>query len=463
MDENNEISYKDLAMEKRIEAFIEEQKEVVKLCKKYNNEVGGANGYRVEFNPNTKSYNVYFAQTDILISTQDKDRKFSIRPEGITEYTEFLRKLEEEHKEQMVALRPNWIPTSEQYREYEEKQRQRNSQGESIKDEIGEEDNTKKPEENSKKPEETNVQGNQQAKINSSAIKLPLDKKVDERGKTLGEIFRTKYPELFKGEVEVYVQADEKNVDYFRLYVVGKEKTREIPVKRTTGEHAQNVNALTMPKDGQNINKEQLEQVLELDKDTAIGINFDGKNYTTVYYGSRTSENNWKFQHLVERNKEKEMKDASYEVREATGGSTYENNSGADEEKGHTVLSGLEEQNVPDELNPAEDGISIDEIDDPKNLEHIKADFAQKVADQYGLPPEAAEYVADEVFDYKRNFEDALKETQEQLEEQRTNETKGTIMPGSAVSAAIGILMKKNHPKNEQEQEDKVPEPRELH
>ena len=86
MDENNELGYNDIALDEKIQAFIEEQKKVIELCKFYDNETGGQKGYRVEFNPKTKSYSVYFVQTNILISTEDKDGKFNIRKEGISEF-----------------------------------------------------------------------------------------------------------------------------------------------------------------------------------------------------------------------------------------------------------------------------------------------------------------------------------------------------------------------------------------
>lgn len=454
MDEDSGLSYKDLATQEKINAFIQDQKEVIKLCKKYNNEPGGANGYRIEFNPETKGYSVYFAQTDILISTQDEKGEFKIREKGLTEYAEFMKRLEETGEDRLITLRPDQekLPTEEEYREYGERTRQRNTQGTPIKDEV-----EKQPEEEQPKVQESQEgRHKQDTIITKSAIKLPLDKKVDERGRSLEEIFRTKYPELFKGNVELYLQADENNVDYFRLYVVGEDGTQEVPVKRTTGEHALNVNALAMPKDGENIQDEQLEQVLELDNDTAIGVNFDGKNHTTIYYGTRTKDNDWKFQHLVERNKEGERQDASYEVRNSTGGSTYERDFGANERQGFNTLEDLP---VPTEINPAQDGngISINEIGNTSDLSKVQENFCKDVEEKYKLPPEVAKYVTEEVFNNARNFDEVIQKVQTELDKQKQNEEKGIIMPGSAVFATLGILRAKN---KELETDEKIPEPR---
>ena len=72
MEEGNEG--KNLEQEKKVEAFIEELKSLIKQSQELNGKTVESNGYEVNFNKETGEYTVTFSQTEIVLAKEGKDR-----------------------------------------------------------------------------------------------------------------------------------------------------------------------------------------------------------------------------------------------------------------------------------------------------------------------------------------------------------------------------------------------------
>lgn len=144
-----EMEGKNLAQEQKVEAFINELKSLIKQSQEEKNSTISSNGYEVSFDEETKTYNVKFAETEILLAKEDENG-FEVYPEAIDKYNKLV---EQAQKNGVATLdKPAGLVESEELEEFLEKQKQeKEEQGE--KEEAKSDDEREEEEKDDEKPE----------------------------------------------------------------------------------------------------------------------------------------------------------------------------------------------------------------------------------------------------------------------------------------------------------------------
>lgn len=132
-----EMEGKDLAQEEKLKAFIEELKELIKQSQELENSTISSNNYEVSFNKETKTYEVRFEGTGILLAQESKSG-FDVYPEAIDKYNKLV---EQAQKDGIATLdNPAGLVESEELEEFLEKQKE-------LEEERGEKEEAKSGEE----------------------------------------------------------------------------------------------------------------------------------------------------------------------------------------------------------------------------------------------------------------------------------------------------------------------------
>lgn len=132
-----EMEGKNLAQEEKVKAFIEELKGLIKQSQESENSTISSNNYEVSFNKETKTYEIKFAGTEILLA-QESESGFDVYPEAIDKYNKLV---EQAQKDGIATLdKPAGLIESEELEEFLEKQEELKEEQEGEKEEAESED-----------------------------------------------------------------------------------------------------------------------------------------------------------------------------------------------------------------------------------------------------------------------------------------------------------------------------------
>lgn len=390
----------------------------------------------------------------IIAKTGKDSYEFNYNLNNIQELEEVLKQNEEEFK-----LLPQLKQIAELGKQEKQKEQERADDARDTleNDEANDESKEEKEEPDKDKEEPEQEEGRtRDVKMDSTAMEIRGDKKID-KNNTFGKKIQSLYPGLIEGDEKFFVKPDENDRYNFRLYAMKKDGTVvELPTDtRSEGKNAREEQVLVYNKDGTKLEQKQPLQIMMINKDFGITVFGEGDRYREVTTLSRSGGDEYNGHVLCRNGATNEMHDASYDVRQATDDTLGERNQGDAEYKIYVRLKELEEQNVPDELNPAKDSeeISSADIETPGGEENVLAVMEEGLVKKYGISSECAEYVSRQVILEGKNFEDALKEGV--LQEEQKKEESGQIMPGSAeASADARIEELLNNEENESQVDD---------
>jgi len=418
MDEEGDEEQK-LELQKRVQAFIDEQKSIIKLAKKNQMPTMAFNGYDVELNPKTGTYTVKFSRTNIAISQEDKKGNFSIYPDAIDEYNMLAKRAKEQGVETLD--KPAGLIESYELRNFLEKQKERSNPGhaekapeilKSYKDQKKQEEpETKKDSENGQEEK-----GHAFKKLGQNAIIMNPNTKEGKMG-VLAGILTKKYKEQLKGiELDHFAIApDENDVNNFRLYAVSKnDEAVELPTKKLEGKNPgtlRDKRALIYTKDGGSVEAKQPMQMLMVDDSFGFGIFGEGTRYREATTLARTGGAAYYGHVIAKTGAEGEWQDASWDVRAGTDNTADQTIFEGDrQQKGYQGMADLKAKGTPDEINPASDGLDVHEVE---NVIQTKEKMKTAIMYCYGFSEESAQTMVDELTDpnSRKNFHEVYEET----------------------------------------------------
>ena len=353
------------------------------------------------------------------------------------ETEEILKKLNEEIEEQQKA-------------EQEQKERDTGEREEEKKPETIKDDNEKKPEQ-----EETAVHESEEIKRDSSWIEIRSDRETDECRTFMGMI-KKEYPHLVKGTERLFIAPNPKDANDYNLYAMdGNGKiTAEIPLEQTEGRNPMQEDVLQYERDGSNAKTKQPIQMLKIGNspNNPIIMIYNGtRTDTQIHIGSRSQGDNYQSHQISSSRSQNDIQDAKESVKDATSSNLAERTEGDTEnERYYQTLKQLEHQNVPDEINPAKDENEISDVE-VENFDKFRVSFAETLMKEYDISKECAAYVAVEVLDNGKDFNETLDEATQILEEEKRKEQEGKIPPGSAERSAAAYYEDRLTPEQQAE------------
>lgn len=295
-------------------------------------------------------------------------------------------------------------------------------------------------------------------KRDSSWIEIRSDRETDECRTFMGMI-KKEYPEYVKGTERLFFAPNPKDSNDYNLYVMGKNGkiTGEIPLNQTEGRNPTEEDVLQYGKDGSNAKTKQPIQMLKIGNspNSPMVMIYNGtRTDTQIHIGSRSEGDNYQSHAISSSRSQNDIQDATESVKSNTSSNLAERTEGDREnEKYYQTLTKLQKQNVPDEINPAKDQNKITDIE-VENFDELRENFAKVLMEEYPLTKEAAAYVAVEVLENGRSFNETLDEAQGVLETERQKEQDGRIPPGSAERSAAAYFEDRITSENEQVYEE---------
>lgn len=449
-----EMEGKNLAQEQKVEAFINELKSLIKQSQEEKNSTISSNGYEVNFDEETKTYNVKFAETEILLAKEDENG-FEVYPEAIDKYNKLV---EQAQKNGVATLdKPAGLVESEELEEFLEKQKQeKEEQGE--KEEAKSDDEREEEEKDDEKPELDKDEGEDETRTNDNSpqiqsnwIEIRTDREIDEMNTFVGAI-KKEHPQI--GEAtRIFIAPDEKDSNSYHLVVQGKGNGyKKIPLKTTEGKNPMQEDVTVMDNDGNNGEKKQPIQMLKINNRCMIMIFNGGRTNTEVHIGNRSDGDNYTSTKISAADSQNNLKDPNEIVKNQVSSTKNAQVNNDDIEKAYAVMINLEKQDVPDEINPTKDkdGIETEELDDyPKaitqDLKKGLKELFQK--NNISITDEAIEKVSEAIIDGKK-FDDAV------IEGMRVEESAGRIPPDSAEKAGKNVADSIKNGTNQEEERD---------
>lgn len=455
-----EMEGKDLAQEEKVKAFIEELKELIKQSQESENSTISSNNYEVSFNKETKTYEVRFEGTEILLAQESKSG-FDVYPEAIDKYKKLV---EQAQKDGIATLdNPAGLVESEELEKFLEKQEElKKEQGEKeeIKSEEEEKDD-EKPEledkEEDKEKDEEYKPRNVGIKRDPKWIEIRGDRQIDEMQTFAGAIKR-EYPEI-DGITKMFIAQDENDINSYKLIAQNpKGNYKEIPLEATEGKDPMQENVTTIDNDGNNSVQKKPKQILKINNRSMIMIFNGGRTDTEVHIGNRSDGDNYTSTKISSANNQNGLKDPNKEVRDQVSSARNAQIKGDDVERAYAVMINFEKQGLPDEVNPTKDegGIESEELNDfPTALvQDIKKGLKELFQERnINITDEAVDKIAKSVTEGK-DFDDAV------LEGMQIEENAGRIPPGSAERAAqeaVESIENGSDVENEGEREEEDP------
>ena len=437
MDEGN--VGKDLAIKEKIENVVSkiksgenlEQEELMIVVK------GIGIPLTVEKDEEKASHKIHILGSHILTLeneelsfTQGWEQDLKLKTEGIIDTEELINQLKE--MESSLA------------RQKEEQQRaEKEGEERGEANEIGQEEKPEieEPEETEKQDgdEENQLTNRKFRQKDSSWIEIKSDRETDEM-RTFSTMLKKEYPNHMQGAERFFIAPNPKDANDYNLYVADAQGNviNEIPLEHTEGKNPMDEDVLVYDKNGNNTRTRQAVQILKIGNNvngSMIVITGGTRTGTQVHIGNRSRGDDYNVHTISSSLSQKEIMDADGDVRAATSSTYGEREQGSREKKYYETLANLEKQGVPDESNPAKDGISVAEVE-VDSIDDLSASVAAVFSKEYGLSMECAMNVAKGIIEEGKNFDDSLKEGI--LQEEKDKEAKGTIPPGSAEHLAEG-------------------------
>lgn len=373
---------------------------------------------------------------DITFGIVDKDGNFTYNRENFVEVKKVL-------EEEGITLEELGLPDIEEWIDLEDQQREENTgaeRGESKEKGGEEKPKIEEPEEEKQKDdEEKKLVKKEYPKKDSSWIEIKSDRETDEM-RTFSTMLKKEYPNHMQGAERFFIAPNPKDANDYNLYVADARGNviNEIPLEHTEGKNPMDEDILTYGKDGNDAKSKQAVQILKIGNSVngaMLVITGGTRTGTQVHIGNRSRGDDYNAHTISSSLSQKEIMDANESVRKGTSSSYGEREQGTRERKYYETLQKLEKQGVPDGNNPAKDGISTEEIE-VDSINDLSASLAAIFAKEYGLSKDCAMFVAKEVVEGGKEFDDSLREGI--LQEEKEKEAKGTIPPGSAERLAEG-------------------------
>lgn len=381
-----------------------------------------------------------------LSFTQGWEENLRAKTEGIIDAEDLIDQL----KEMEISL----------IRQKEEQQQRDSNEGEErgASNEKGEEEKPKIEEEEPEKEdgdEEKQPLNKKFPKKDSGWIEIKSDRETDEM-RTFYGMIKKEYPNHVQGAERFFIAPNPKDANDYNLYTTDAQGNvvNEIPLEHTEGKNPMDEDVLTYGKDGSDSKTQQPVQILKIGNSVngaMLVITKGTRTGTQVHIGNRSRGDDYNAHQISSSLSQKEIMDAGENVREGTSSSYGEREQGSAEKKYYETLEKLDKQGVPEEANPAKDGISVGEIE-VNSMDELTASLAAVFAKEYGLSKECAMNVATGVIEEGKDFKDAL-EAGFEIEEKA-----GRIAPGSAEKRAEQTINYSNNgPEREEEEPQKLP------
>lgn len=398
----------------------------------------------------------------ITFGIKDKNGKFTYNKQN---FLQAKKALEEEG----VNLEELGLPDIEQWIDEQEQEKDEIVRGEESlsknkdKEEKPEREEPEMPEEEKKKDDNEQEQNKLNVKKDSSWIEIKSDRETDEM-RTFSTMLKKEYPNHVQGAKRFFIAPNPKDANDYNLYVTDAQGNvlNEIPLEHTEGKNPMDEDVLTYGKDGNDTKTKKPVQILKIGNSVngaMLVITGGTRTDTQIHIGNRSRGDDYNVHKISSSLSQKEIMDADESVRKGTSSSYGERAQGSLEKKYYEKIERLEKQGVPDKTNPAKDGISAKEVE-VENFNDLKVSIAAIFAKEYGLSKDCAMYVATEVVEGGKDFNDSLKEGL--LKEERAKESKGTIPPGSAERLAEGRYKaaldgNTNEEREKEQEQEKLP------
>lgn len=416
-----EMEGKNLAQEQKVEAFINELKSLIKQSQEEKNSTISSNGYEVSFDEETKTYNVKFAETEILLAKEDENG-FEIYPEAIDKYNKLV---EQAQKNGVATLdKPAGLVESEELEEFLEKQKQeKEEQGE--KEEAKSDDEREEEEKDDEKPEldegdkeekdkdveeiakQYNVNANQ-------VIHLAKNTKLTEndRFKDLANWTR--------GYDDVYILPGE---DPYTWKTIGSKKGEKEEIKDNNEQIGGKNPDITIKRiDGDRITEVKPLSVRKIDDKSVLAIVKDSMGRPEALYCRQEGGKKKEFWgSVVPEASGKNVKQQDFKTREFMDYRNMSNNDLSDKADALSRQANLEERGLPSK----EKGVQVSEIEGSQrqnrdlNIEEVAEELMKRdgIKDRLTVPPGYYEHKAEEVLKKMENsenlkFEDAVEQVE---------------------------------------------------
>ena len=424
---------KSIELQRKIQAFIDEQKSILEIAKKSEMPTMSFNGYDVNLNPETGTYTVRFAQTDVEISSEDKDGNFTIYPKAIDQYN----KLVSEAAQQGVATLNNPVGfKSEELEMYlEEMRKQEQKQDEQADTELPgigideeEQDGQNKEQSEEEHDKDDKDETEQEPPINRLGQNAMIIRKDTKTGKMgiLANILAAKCREQegLKGKtIDCFaIVPDVNDPNNFGLYAVTTEgeavrlATRDRTEGKNPGASGAESNVLVYKKDGSGVEAKQPMQMLMVDDKFGFAIFGSGTRNRQITTLSRTSGDEYAGHVVSETGRETEWQEASWDVREGTDTTADQTAFEGDrQQEGFMAMADLKSKGVPDEINPAADGLDVNEVENvPETRNRLKIGIMLLC----GFSEEQAQVMTDKLLDpnSRESFQELYEKGQKEVD-----------------------------------------------
>lgn len=377
---------KDIAQEKRIEAFIEDIIILAKKCKENNNGDLTYNNLHVTFNKQTKSYTVYFNRTNIKLATV-KEGKIIDADKMADAINNFNRFSELANKKGVAHLeRPEGLPEAEAVEQYFEKQRQEEIQKGKDAEESEEETDKKADGDEKDDPEKKKEEENEEEKSGTDLkkdatwIEVANDREVN-MTQTFAKVLKDKGYGSFD---RYYIRPNPNDQNSFDVIGQKKGEFTKISLEQIEGRNPSHESFVQLGKDDEHTREDTPIQILKIDNETGIAI-FNGGRYNTTVEAYRRDKatDNYVSSEISSSTNQKAMHDADEEVRRFMDETKSTDLDYTRKMDRYYALVELEEKELPDKVNPAKDekGIEVSEVE--KTREEIIAIIAQAIQREY--------------------------------------------------------------------------------
>lgn len=353
------------------------------------------------------------------------DNEIMYIPENIKQYEEFYKVYDIEDK----------IPN--EYEDIKTLAKLKEREGADQEKTPEEKAQEKEPEEK----EEVKEEPEQEKKDDNEQERAPEITEAGDDWIRIGENMQVDAVETVKGEVEkkagpvadMYIAPNPKDVHDYRLMVKrpGKNTFETIPLSNSKGTNP-TTNITTFSENG--VETTVSVQMLELNDNRMIAIDYNGITSTNILMVNRTRDNNFIGHEIAGRYKPINMNKPSLEMRQEALGDTPAAKINTDEmQRNINAIKDLPTQNVPDDVDPSrdEDGIAMYEIRNEEDfrkiiikniVEEIRDDISGvSEKELYGMATRIAEKLNDGQDYEKAKIEEVLAKEDENREYDPTN------------------------------------------
>lgn len=408
----------------------------------------------IEKDPKEQSYKIHILGAHIL--TLDKNNELSFADGWKETLKDKIRNYPDRINEEAVIKNLEEMEESLQIDKEQQERQEEQKDEEDLSDDMEEKEDPEKEEPEKEDGDEVKQPVNEKKqKINlSSAVEVKSDREVNE-DKTFAGLMKKEFDEAEEAERFFLVQNPNDANDY-NLYATDNQGNviDEIPLEHTEGKNPMDEDITVPGKDGKNVETQQAVQILKIGNSPSsamLVVTKGTRTGTEVLIGNRSMGDDYQAHKVSSATRQRDNMDANEFVRRETSHTLAERNEGSAEKKYYETLERLDKQGVPEEANPAKDGISVGEIE-VDSIDELSASLAAIFAKEYGLSKECAMNVATGLIEEGKKFDDAL-ETGFEIEEKA-----GRIAPGSAEKRAEqAINYSSSGPERDEEEPQKLP------